>query len=226
MNEGGTRERLLAATIEAIAEHGEQGVRVRDIAAAVGVTEPSIYHFFGSREGLVDAAQVARYTHVRGVLTEGFRAAVRECSSVGDFRQLIIDFLPRVYAADRASWRAVRIEVLGSAQSRPRLAQELVAAQRAASRRIAEPISYAQRKGWVRYDIDPEALATWLLGQLNGRVLADIDPESVDGDAWDRVSTDALLAFLTAAPATVVGDPVEPVAIESFAQSPGALDER
>ena len=56
-----TRAKLLNATIEAIAAGGESSVRVSTVASAVGVREPSVYHFFKNREALVEAAQIERY---------------------------------------------------------------------------------------------------------------------------------------------------------------------
>ena len=56
-----TRTQLIEAAIVAITYGGEGSVRVSAVAAAVGVKEPSVYHFFKNREALVEAAQIERY---------------------------------------------------------------------------------------------------------------------------------------------------------------------
>lgn len=194
----GTRERLLAATIETIDRGGEQAVRVREVAAAVGVAEPSIYHFFGSREALLDEAQASRYERTRGALHEDFRSASRRCTSADEFFALVRASLAQYCQPERSWARAVRTEILGLAQSRPSLAARVVAEQRAAMRLTSDGFAFAQRKGWVRYDLDPEALSVWIAGQVNSRLLVEIDPDRVDGAAWNRAFVDAVMAVLVA----------------------------
>jgi AcrR family transcriptional regulator len=46
-----THQKILDEAIRIIEANGEAGLRVHDIEVAVSVTPPSIYHFFGSREG-------------------------------------------------------------------------------------------------------------------------------------------------------------------------------
>lgn len=50
------RERLLECAIPVIAERGYHAVRLRDIAAAAGVTTGMIQHYFDTREELLTAA--------------------------------------------------------------------------------------------------------------------------------------------------------------------------
>lgn len=62
------RERILAAAENALVAHGPDGVRIAELARALGVTHPAILHHFGSREALVEAvvarALERRYQHV------------------------------------------------------------------------------------------------------------------------------------------------------------------
>jgi AcrR family transcriptional regulator len=52
-----TRERLMAAALAHLATHGVLGgLNLREIAEQVGVTPANIYHYFGSRRGLLRAA--------------------------------------------------------------------------------------------------------------------------------------------------------------------------
>src|SRR5688572_21775643 len=49
---GGTRERILACTIDELATHGFYGTTVRSIADEVGVTTASLLHHFPTKESL------------------------------------------------------------------------------------------------------------------------------------------------------------------------------
>jgi AcrR family transcriptional regulator len=52
-----TRERLMDAALDYVAVHGVLGgLNLREIAEQVGVTPANIYHYFGSRRGLLRAA--------------------------------------------------------------------------------------------------------------------------------------------------------------------------
>lgn len=52
---GDTRARLLDAAAELIAAAPGEDVSLRAICAAVGVKLPTLYHFFGSKQGLIEA---------------------------------------------------------------------------------------------------------------------------------------------------------------------------
>jgi TetR/AcrR family transcriptional regulator len=46
------RDRILAVAIRLFARHGFDGVSVRDVASAAGVTMPTLYHHFGDKRSL------------------------------------------------------------------------------------------------------------------------------------------------------------------------------
>jgi AcrR family transcriptional regulator len=52
----GTRRRILDASAEHFSLHGPEGARVDAIAAAAGVNKRMLYHYFGDKEGLFQAA--------------------------------------------------------------------------------------------------------------------------------------------------------------------------
>jgi len=199
-----TRTRLLDAAVHLIETKGEVGLRVRDVASMAKVTEPSIYHFFGSREGLIVAAQALRYVQGQVKGLRAFEASVYACTSKKQFIELVRSALRDLYNDPQsADNRAVRINVLGSAQSRPELARQLADMQRVANRALAEPLGFARDKGWVRKGVDLEMLAAWIIGQINGRVLLEIDPDAADTDSWDMISMDAVLAVMGHPPSSL-----------------------
>jgi AcrR family transcriptional regulator len=50
------REAVLAAAVRCFAAHGLAGTGMRDIAAAAGLTEGTLYHYFPSKDALIEAA--------------------------------------------------------------------------------------------------------------------------------------------------------------------------
>ena len=65
-----TRDRLVQAAIELIANEGAQAATVRRVADAVGVSAPLVLHHFGSKEGLVAACDERVLGTMEGMLAE------------------------------------------------------------------------------------------------------------------------------------------------------------
>ena len=59
-----TAEAILEAAERLCATHSIEAMTIRDVAAAVGVTLPVIYHHFGSRANLIRALVIHRFSEV------------------------------------------------------------------------------------------------------------------------------------------------------------------
>jgi AcrR family transcriptional regulator len=191
-----TRERLLAAATATIAASGEAGLRIRDIAMECGVSDPTIYHFFGSREGLVEEAFARLFVEKAQTLNAEFDRAVRACASATEFRDVVISALRVSFGPVGAAARSTRVMVLGAAQSRPSLMARLVEAQRDADLKIASGLAYAKQQGWTRPDLDVQASSMWAASLIFGRALAEMDPARLDEVAWDDFAITAALQVL------------------------------
>lgn len=190
-----TRSKLLNATIEAIHAGGEGSVRVSSVAFEVGVREPSVYHFFKNREALVEAAQIERYRRSYAEMMVPFEAAALMSDTWEDFERAVRKILASVYAPQRADIRSIRMNVMGAAQSSPTIAAAVIQINHESAESLARVMRFGQEKGWVTKDLDAMALSYWGIGQLNGRVMAEMNPSQVDLDAWNKVSTEAVLAI-------------------------------
>ena len=188
-----TRAKLLNATIMAIDAGGEVSVRVSNVASAVGVREPSVYHFFKNREALVEAAQIERYRRSYSEMMVPFEAAALMADSWDDFERSVRKIFAAVYSPDRAQLRSIRKNVMGAAQSSPAIAAAVIEINHETAESLARVMTFGQEKGWVTRDLDAMALAYWGIGQINGRVMAEMNPSQVDLDAWNKVSIEAVL---------------------------------
>lgn len=61
----GTRARILAAALGVFGQRGYAGAGMREIAAAAGLTEGALYHYFGGKEDLLRALMDDRVCHLR-----------------------------------------------------------------------------------------------------------------------------------------------------------------
>jgi AcrR family transcriptional regulator len=183
-----TRERLLKAAAATIDKGGEGAVRIRDLTKSCDITAPSIYHFFGSREGLIDAAQAFRFSRGQRQLSDAFASAIHTCKSKTQFVELAHRFLETMFAPDRRVIRNSRLNVLGNAVNRPALSKELALVQDESNKVVGESLGYAQTKGWVRDDFNTEMFAAWLNGMVNSRRLIEMNGTHPLGDEWDVIA--------------------------------------
>ena len=191
-----TRTRILEAAMSVIEDTGEGTLRVQKIAESVGVREPSVYHFFKNREELVEAAHIERYRRSHLEMVQPFQAGAALADNAEDFRRIVKKILSLVYAAEREHIRSTRMSVLGAAQTSPMIADAIRQINFEVSSKIADVLTTAQEKNWIRKEVDPLAAAYWINGQILGRVMVEMDKERVDLDKWNQISETAVLYFL------------------------------
>src|SRR5262245_45281757 len=66
-----TRETILAAAERILARGGEDALSIREVCARVGVTAPTIYHYFGDKDGLVAEVVDACFAEFDRALADG-----------------------------------------------------------------------------------------------------------------------------------------------------------
>jgi AcrR family transcriptional regulator len=195
-----TRTRLLQAAVAAIEAGGERAVKVRDVAAVAGVTEPSVYHFFGNREGLIEEAQVARYVLDQRWSANAFADAVYQCRTKREYVATVKAQVRGVLRADRIAMRTTRVNVVGSAQHRPSLAARVAVEQVKLNAAFADALNFAQKKGWCPASLDTNAAVAWVVGTVTGRILIEVGTDDPSWDAWDDICVDAIVSIVVAPP--------------------------
>lgn len=193
-----SRDRLLEAAITVIEEHGEVGIRVDEIAATADVAKPSLYHFYGSRDGLVAAAQAERYRRSLLVGVDDVVARIEDCTSAAEFEALLRAWIASFTSEEGRRRRAIRLDVLGSSVSRPALQAEVDRANNLVTETLAELLARARANGWVLTDsdLDPVDVALWLHGLWNGRYLCELAGDPTRAEGWDHVTITALERLL------------------------------
>jgi AcrR family transcriptional regulator len=185
------RTRILDLAVAAIDAGGEAALRVAPLVDDVGVTPPVLYYHFGSREGLVIAAQVERYTRQTRSDIAAIRQAVARCESGEDLRRTLVVTWTRSLA-ERAESRWRRISVVGSAYARPELEAAVAQAQDEIVAGLVEILEPCLERGWLRDGIDLPSTVAWHHSVLIGRAFIEHGQQQVDPDEWDRLTLDAL----------------------------------
>lgn len=195
VKERSTRDRILALAVAALDEGGDPAVRVKAISDQAGVSVASLYHFFGDREGLIEAAHAERFHRGRSEVLDRFGEAVASCQDRDDFIAALRTSIVAVSSSIRRHDRLARAHALGATIGRPQLLARLVEDPTEA-RTLADIFAGAQRRGWVDAHVDVAAVADWTRALLFGRVLVEQGNES-DLEAWTELTVQAVTAALT-----------------------------
>ncbi len=160
----GTRDRILEGAAALFSEHGYAHGSIRNIAAAIGIRGPSVYHHFRSKEEMTAA-----------LLREGARAATRELDAV-DIGALADDPAALLEAAIDAHLRAYRHPgraLVALVRIYRQLPPELFALARAELQpylsRWIEVVALVG-KGRLQGRTEAEAVSLFLFGAMNAMV--------------------------------------------------------
>lgn len=187
------KQRILVAAIEVIDADGDAALRITDIASRADVATGLINHHYGSRDGLVAAAQAARFAGLVRRDIEQFTALDPADITPDSVRAAIRDMCEQIASPDRAPIRMLRINALGSAHGRPELQAALSGAVTELLDEFSNLVVVAQKLGVVRVDIGPRALATVILSSPLGFIYSDMDADPVASD----VMAETLYRILT-----------------------------
>ena len=191
------RERLLAAAIRHLETHGEAELRVTDIAEEADVAIGLIRHHFGSRDGLVAAAQQRRIEGVTREDLAGMRATLTEVADNDALMARVIELTRAVTDRRRADVRLSRIAAIATAHGRPEAREAIGATLDDLLDDLSVLIMEAQLQGLVRTDLDARAVATFLQAYSLGLIVHDLDPKGPDAGKLTDVIVTAVRAILS-----------------------------
>jgi AcrR family transcriptional regulator len=194
------KSQLLERAIETIEINGETAIRTHKIAADCGVTAPILYRQFGNREGLIIAAQAERYRRTFSdgsidVATELSRRVAR-CLSRKDVIDTMKWFFALTMTAERQGQRLVRLEVVGSAVSRPELMREVALRDQEIITQFTNVFEVAVEHGWINSSIELNAMVSLWFGLILGRYNQEISAGFIQGDQWNKAATEAMLHLM------------------------------
>jgi len=175
-----TAQAMVELAMEALDEGGEAAVKVDAIVRQCQVSVTSLYHHFGSREGLIEAALIERYSRIVLTNVDDFVSGVKQSSSRDDMKSLIGRFVPFVQGRPNRDVRFARAAAVGAAISRPALRDHMGRVQETQAHVLADALEDGQRRGIVCTGVDAMSLAFWLSGIVFGKILMEITSPSDD----------------------------------------------
>jgi TetR/AcrR family transcriptional regulator, fatty acid metabolism regulator protein len=161
----GRRRTILRAAIEVFARKGYHGARMADVAREAGVAYGLVYHYFQSKEALLES--------VFEVSWSGFAARVREAAqATGTLADKIRGVLGVGFDAYRVDSKGVRVVLLEIARAPASSRLNRESAFGDLSRIGAEMFQEALDRGQLRNGTDPLLCAALLIGALESLLTA------------------------------------------------------
>ncbi len=191
----GTALRILDTAISIIEAHGEAGLRMGDLVDQSRTTVGSVYHFYGSREGVIEAVRAHQFEPVTGANPDGPEAIVQELIDTlelaqpgDDLLDVAATFMARFFEEDTTEHLWQTYEIIGSARLRPGLRHSIASAQGVRNANYARLIELLQEKGMIKPEFNAWTLGVFVQAFANGRLLGLMDEsEEFTEDAWAAI---------------------------------------
>jgi AcrR family transcriptional regulator len=185
------RKSLLDAAVRVFARSGYHGARVGDIAEEAGVAHGLLYHYFSSKEEVLQTI----FRENWGELIERFRAVEAAEEPASEKLEGIAKILLRTWRNEPGLVTVMVREVARSQQL-----QSQVVEVREAFAIVQRVIEQGQRDGAFRADVDAR-LASWILyggleEVLTGWVLGGLPADDAEVERAERTAIDLALRSL------------------------------
>ena len=181
-----SRERIVTHAADLFAERGVSATSLDDVLAAAGAGKGQFYHYFRSRDELVEAAVGLRCQHVLSELSQ----ALGSVASMAELAESLAGFVQRfeLMGLPGCPIGTLATQVVESNEG-ARL--QAASAFDAWEKLFADALVRIRDRGELRSDASPEQLATALLASLEGGMMLSMtrkEPTSM------RIAMDAGLA--------------------------------
>jgi TetR/AcrR family transcriptional regulator, fatty acid metabolism regulator protein len=153
------RRLILDAAVRVFARQGFHACRVADIADEAGVAYGLVYHYFASKDEILDTLFLERWN----VMLETIRAVDSEAIPVRAKLEAIASFIVDSYRHDPDLMKVIIVEVTRAANS---FGQTHLGQIREAYELIAEIVTKAQQEGVFRPEIDAQFAAMAFYGAI------------------------------------------------------------
>jgi TetR/AcrR family transcriptional regulator, fatty acid metabolism regulator protein len=171
------RRQILDAAIRVFATRGFHACRVSDVADEAGVAYGLVYHYFGSKEEILNTLFSERWQIMLDAIAEIDR---QHESSARDKLYLVASFIIDSYRHEPDLMKVIIVEVTRAANS---FGRDHLAKIREAYDMIGQIVETAQREGVFKQEISSDFAALMFYGaieQLLSGWIFDVIPQSED----------------------------------------------
>lgn len=193
-----TMDKLIEVTVKELDRVGLARVDVDSLLRKSKISKGSLYHHFGSKNGLLAAAeakQFMQYLNSEGIV---FREMIEKCSTKQEFIELVSAVMKITRLKENREFRKKRVRAIAMSLNDTQLAEVLASAQKEVSQYLADTFQIAKDRGWIKPDVNLLTLSYWIQGVFIGHIMLDITGQTEHEDGWSEVALLALQSFLAA----------------------------
>ncbi len=178
------RRVILDAAVRVFARQGFHTCRVADIADEAQVAYGLVYHYFSSKEQILDTLFLERWDVMLDAISEADSAAIAPRAKL----RSIASFIVESYRHDPDLMKVIIVEVTRAANTFGRTHLDKIME---AYDRIAQIVARAQVDGTFRTEVDPKLAAQAFYGLIE-QVLTEwiFDGKPVPSEEGERIKTE------------------------------------
>ena len=191
-----TMGRLMAEARKELTKHGVDEFDIEVVLKNSKTARSSLYHHFGSKFGLVYAAQLEELTESLKNDNAVFRLLVETTTSEKEFFGKLTELMQATSTKDFVEFRRDRIRVFSSATSNKKLADSVRAAQVKENLYFAETLEILRDRGWINPQFDLHTVTYMIHGLLFGHVLLDFSRLSEREEEWGDIAISTIIYLL------------------------------
>lgn len=179
-----TKQALIDTVVGYIHEVGPTSFTVEEVLSTSGISKGSMYHHFEDFGHLIESAQAVIFSSFVDEDITAISSLMDTSTDLESFLAALRQLSAGIQSDARSARRLTRASILGAAGSSDRLRAALATEQERLSAALASLITDAKAKGWVRPDVDPDAMALFVQAYSFGRVLNDVTSRRVREAEW------------------------------------------
>jgi AcrR family transcriptional regulator len=188
------RQRIIDASIKFMTVHGSQKLSIVDVAHLAGVARATVYNYFGSKEGLIEAAEYS----MDQIFFHGLERAVAEYRDLSSRAASMACFVRRCWTDhEHTPWYGFLSPLDEAVLVVSHSADHL--------RRLGEFIKpyvlAAQKAGEIRSGLDADRTSEWIARLVLSFALEPADPRMNDPEEIKLFFRDYLMLGLSGIPA-------------------------
>jgi AcrR family transcriptional regulator len=184
---GPVMQLVLDAVVERLMTGDEVLIRIPEVCEATGINYGSVYHHFGSREGVIDAAYYAIYTRLINEDIDSLRMINESASTREEFIDAIRPVLRRFSPGHNLAKQEIRVRILAAALTRPDLRISIGLAQTRLADELMRVIEFGQDREWLRSDVSAHYIGLCLRAIVFGRTVVYVSFPPIDEHEWERM---------------------------------------
>ena len=184
--------------MEVIGEVGVDAVEMSEILRRTGVTTGALYHHFPDFSHLLEEAMALRFpVGVReslAMIKEGLSSA----TTLEGYQKFMSDLAHVSQSPENKARRMERARYLAIAFSSESLRAVIAREQSEMTAELTEALTEVARRGWLRSDLSPKAVAVFIQAYTLGRIVDDITDDPVDPEEWTKMIITVMTKALSA----------------------------